>query len=139
MHGVTTNRDLLVRVLRSPAFLAGEVDTGFLDRHDAAELGGPRIDEATSQLHAVAAALAASAARRRTATPALPTGLAQCAQPAAARVVRRRDRGLRLRREGLRVEVDGRPLLVTLHALTPEAAELESEASGGASRSSGSG
>ncbi|MEU8190464.1 hypothetical protein, partial [Micromonospora carbonacea] len=31
--GVTTNRDLLVRVLRSPAFAAAEVDTGFLDRH----------------------------------------------------------------------------------------------------------
>jgi propionyl-CoA carboxylase alpha chain len=33
VHGVTTNRDLLVRVLRHPAFLAGDTDTGFLDRH----------------------------------------------------------------------------------------------------------
>ncbi|MEK8109043.1 hypothetical protein NKG94_38005 [Micromonospora sp. M12] len=33
LHGVTTNRDLLVRVLRSPAFAAVEIDTGFLDRH----------------------------------------------------------------------------------------------------------
>ena len=33
LHGVVTNRDLLVRVLRHPAFAAGDVDTGFLDRH----------------------------------------------------------------------------------------------------------
>lgn len=33
LHGVTTNRDLLVRVLRSPEFGATQVDTGFLDRH----------------------------------------------------------------------------------------------------------
>jgi len=31
--GVTTNRDLLARVLRHPGFLAGELDTHFLDRH----------------------------------------------------------------------------------------------------------
>ncbi|HVK78237.1 MAG TPA: biotin carboxylase N-terminal domain-containing protein [Kofleriaceae bacterium] len=31
--GVTTNRDLLARVLRHGAFLAGELDTHFLDRH----------------------------------------------------------------------------------------------------------
>ena len=33
IHGLTTNRDLLVRVLRHPAFLAGQTDTAFLDRH----------------------------------------------------------------------------------------------------------
>ncbi len=33
LHGVATNRDLLVRVLRSPQFAAVDVDTGFLDRH----------------------------------------------------------------------------------------------------------
>ena len=30
IHGPTTNRDLLVRVLRHPSFLAGEADTGLL-------------------------------------------------------------------------------------------------------------
>ncbi|MEO5709377.1 MAG: biotin carboxylase N-terminal domain-containing protein [Nocardioidaceae bacterium] len=34
IHGVRTNRDLLVRILRSPAFLAGELGTDFLERHD---------------------------------------------------------------------------------------------------------
>ena len=31
--GLATNRDFLLRVLRHPAFLDGEVDTGFIDRH----------------------------------------------------------------------------------------------------------
>jgi acyl-CoA carboxylase subunit alpha len=33
IHGVQTNRDLLVRVLRHPAFLAGDTDTAFFERH----------------------------------------------------------------------------------------------------------
>ncbi len=41
IHGVTTNRDLLVRTLRHPAFLAGETDTGFLDRHGLERAGHP--------------------------------------------------------------------------------------------------
>ena len=32
LHGVTTNRDLLVGVLADPAFLAGEVSTDFFER-----------------------------------------------------------------------------------------------------------
>ncbi len=64
LHGVTTNRDLLVAVLRSPAWLAGEVDTSFLQRHDPAELGRSRLDEAGLRCHAAAAALAGAAARR---------------------------------------------------------------------------
>ncbi|WP_344332255.1 acetyl-CoA carboxylase biotin carboxylase subunit, partial [Streptomyces globosus] len=36
IHGVTTNRDLLVRTLRHPEFTAGAPDTGFYDRHLAA-------------------------------------------------------------------------------------------------------
>ncbi|MHB8593888.1 MAG: biotin/lipoyl-containing protein, partial [Acidimicrobiales bacterium] len=64
IHGVTTNRDLLVRVLRHPEFLAGEIDTGFLERHDPAELGAPLAGPGTERLHAVAAAMAAQAARR---------------------------------------------------------------------------
>ena len=33
IHGVTTNRDQLVGVLRDPGFLAGDVSTAFLDDH----------------------------------------------------------------------------------------------------------
>ncbi|XTZ13776.1 acetyl/propionyl/methylcrotonyl-CoA carboxylase subunit alpha [Micromonospora echinospora] len=68
LHGVTTNRDLLVRVLRSPEFLAAEVDTGFLDRHP--EVFAPLLPADGMPLTALAAALA-SAAARRAAAPVL--------------------------------------------------------------------
>jgi propionyl-CoA carboxylase alpha chain len=68
LHGVTTNRDLLVGVLRHPEFLAGEVDTAFLERHPPAELAAGRRAPGAARLHAAAAALAAQAARRAAAT-----------------------------------------------------------------------
>jgi acetyl/propionyl-CoA carboxylase alpha subunit len=64
VHGVTTNRELLVRVLRHDEFLAGRTDTGFLQRHDPVELSAPLAGEQARRLHAVAAALAGQAARR---------------------------------------------------------------------------
>jgi propionyl-CoA carboxylase alpha chain len=78
LHGIVTNRDLLVGALRSEAFGAGETDTGFLDRHAPAELtaAGGSADPLADRLHAAAAALAAQAERRATATvyPAVPSG-----------------------------------------------------------------
>ena len=76
LHGVVTNRDLLVRILRHPEFLAGDIDTGFLERHDPAVLGAPLADGATRRLHAAAAALATQARRRRGAgvLGAMPSG-----------------------------------------------------------------
>ena len=44
IHGVTTNRDLLVRNLRHDEFAGRGTDTGFLQRHDVAELGAPLAD-----------------------------------------------------------------------------------------------
>jgi len=55
IHGVTTNRDLLVSVLTSEAFLAGDVHTGFLDGGAETVLSGT---SSTSEGAAVAAALA---------------------------------------------------------------------------------
>ncbi|HEY1990193.1 MAG TPA: biotin carboxylase N-terminal domain-containing protein [Acidimicrobiales bacterium] len=74
LHGVTTNRDLLVRTLRHPSFLSGDTDTGFLDRFDT--LTDPRADEPALRHHAVAAALAAQAGRRSAAPvqPNIPSG-----------------------------------------------------------------
>ncbi|MFI0795355.1 biotin carboxylase N-terminal domain-containing protein [Micromonospora rubida] len=74
LHGVTTNRDLLVRVLRSPEFRAAEVDTGFLDRHD--DVFAPLLPPDGVPLAALAAALASAAARRSAATvlAGLPSG-----------------------------------------------------------------
>jgi propionyl-CoA carboxylase alpha chain len=65
IHGVTTNRDLLVRILRHPEFLSADIDTGFLTRHDPAVLGAPKATAAVEQLHALAAALAGQSQRRR--------------------------------------------------------------------------
>lgn len=63
VHGVVTNRDLLVGVLRHEEFLAGATDTGFLDRHDPAGLQGAPSAELVRR-HAVAAARAARRERR---------------------------------------------------------------------------
>jgi propionyl-CoA carboxylase alpha chain len=76
IHGPMTNRDLLVRVLRHPAFRAGDTDTGFLDRHGLAALAAPLAGEPAVRHCALAAALAGAAARRA-AAPVLagaPTG-----------------------------------------------------------------
>ncbi|MEV4203313.1 acetyl/propionyl/methylcrotonyl-CoA carboxylase subunit alpha [Nocardia salmonicida] len=66
LHGLVTNRDLLVRVLRHPAFLAGDTDTAFFATHDLAVLSAPLASEADEALSIVAAALADSAANRST-------------------------------------------------------------------------
>ncbi|MEW1584231.1 biotin carboxylase N-terminal domain-containing protein [Micromonospora vinacea] len=62
LHGVATNRDLLVRVLRSPEFAAAQIDTGFLDRHP--EVFAPLLPADQVPLTALAAALAGAAHRR---------------------------------------------------------------------------
>lgn len=62
LHGLVTNRDLLVRVLRHPAFLAGDTDTAFFATHDLAALSAPLVSEDDEALSIVAAALADSAA-----------------------------------------------------------------------------
>jgi propionyl-CoA carboxylase alpha chain len=64
IHGVTTNRDLLVAILREPEFLAGGTDTGYLIRHDPAALIAAAAPAGTTALHALVAALARQAAHR---------------------------------------------------------------------------
>jgi propionyl-CoA carboxylase alpha chain len=68
LHGVRTNRDLLVNVLRHPAFLDGATDTAFFDTHGLADLAAPLADAEGIQLSAIAAALADAAGNRATAT-----------------------------------------------------------------------
>ena len=67
IHGLVTNRDLLVGVLRHPEFVAGTIDTAFLTRHDPAALGRPPVDAAGERMAAVAAALTSQADNRLTA------------------------------------------------------------------------
>ncbi|TDO67229.1 propionyl-CoA carboxylase alpha chain [Kribbella sp. VKM Ac-2571] len=59
IHGVGTNRELLVWILRHAAFLAGDTDTAFFDKHGVG--AGP--DDAVVRLSALAAALADAAGR----------------------------------------------------------------------------
>jgi propionyl-CoA carboxylase alpha chain len=64
IHGVVTNRDLLVNVLRHPAFLAGETDTAFFERHGLDTLAAPLAPPESTDLAALAAALALDSADR---------------------------------------------------------------------------
>ncbi|WP_445163745.1 acetyl/propionyl/methylcrotonyl-CoA carboxylase subunit alpha [Mycobacterium sp. Dal123C01] len=67
LHGLRTNRELLVNVLRHPAFLDGATDTAFFDTHGLAQLSAPLGDEGVVRLSAIAAALAEAAHNRVTA------------------------------------------------------------------------
>jgi propionyl-CoA carboxylase alpha chain len=65
IHGLRTNRELLVRTLEHPDFLSGRIDTHFLVRHDPVALAAPLgSDDQTLRLHATVAALASQAERR---------------------------------------------------------------------------
>jgi len=76
LHGPRTNRDLLVRVLRHPAFLAGDTDTAFFDTHDLEVLAAPLADFRSERIGALVAALADAAANRESTSVAgtLPSG-----------------------------------------------------------------
>jgi len=57
VQGVTTNREFLLQVLDHPAFVAGDIDTHFIDRHLQDALG-KGVAEVDMQRAAMAAALA---------------------------------------------------------------------------------
>ena len=64
VQGVTTNREFLLRVLdHLPAFIAGEVDTHFIDRHSS------DLDDGASEADEQRAAIAAALAEQQTARP----------------------------------------------------------------------
>jgi propionyl-CoA carboxylase alpha chain len=69
LHGVVSNRDLLVRVLRHHAFRIGDTDTGFLDRHP--EVFAPLLSSVDAVRISCLAAALAGAAGRRAAAPVL--------------------------------------------------------------------
>ena len=75
VQGVTTNREFLLRVLDHPAFIAGEIDTHFIDRHLQDELGVGAA-EASEQRAAMAATLAEQQTREseRVLVPGVPSG-----------------------------------------------------------------
>jgi acetyl/propionyl-CoA carboxylase alpha subunit len=124
IHGVRTNRDLLVNVLRHPAFLAGATDTAFFDSHGLTGLAAPRSDPQTVRLSALAAALADAAKNRQDATvfAAVPSGWRNLASGFQSK--RYRDTGggehhvqYRFTRDGLQVPGND---AVTLMSATPD-------------------
>jgi acetyl/propionyl-CoA carboxylase alpha subunit len=74
IHGVRTNRDLLVGILTEPEFLAGGTDTGFLDRHPPASLTAPVPDGWEDAAAAAVLGLRAHRRERATVQPAVPPG-----------------------------------------------------------------
>ena len=58
IHGLVTNRDLLVATLRHPSFLAGDTDTAFFDRHGLDQLARSPVEGSSLLFSAVAAAMA---------------------------------------------------------------------------------
>ena len=68
IHGVRSNRDLLVNILRHSAFLAGETDTSFLTTHGLDRLAAPVAGPDEERLAALAASLAGAALRRQQAS-----------------------------------------------------------------------
>jgi len=80
--GVVTNRDLLVSILRHPAFLAGDTTTDFIDRLDFG--AGPHGPSPEAMAPLVAAVVLCRQAANRLAAPVLgflPSGYRNSAMP----------------------------------------------------------
>ncbi|HZB23752.1 MAG TPA: biotin carboxylase N-terminal domain-containing protein [Gaiellaceae bacterium] len=112
IHGVETNRDLLVAALEHPDFAADRLDTSFLERVEV-----PRRDE---RLEALTAALAGQAARR--AGHSFPSGWRNNPSEPQRTTFQGYDVRYRL---GGPYEVNGDELDARLLACSPEAVELE--------------
>ena len=133
IHGVTTNRDLLVRTLRHPGFLAGETDTGFLERHGVQQLASPLADHEAVRRHAIAAALAGQAGRRVEAPvqASIPSGfrnnpsaLQQSTYDSGDATIEVAYRFDRSGRTLAAVEVDGRPVDIDAAVAGPDEVSL---------------
>jgi acetyl/propionyl-CoA carboxylase alpha subunit len=132
LHGIASNRDLLLGLLRHPEFLRGEIDTQFLERRSPAELCDAVQPPELDALHAAAAALARAAERRQDAPVAgfAPSGWRNNpSQPQQASFEGSRGSlavAYAFHREGLELSVNGVPLPhARLLSCTPESVELE--------------
>ncbi|MFI7112388.1 biotin carboxylase N-terminal domain-containing protein [Nonomuraea sp. NPDC050227] len=118
LHGLTTNRDLLLEIVTNPAFLAGETNTAFLSPGGPLSPLSPPSSPPSGDggLPALAAALAMAAGRRREAPvlAGLPGGWRNVrSQPARARF------------EEADVVYDPLPAGVTVVSARPEEVVLE--------------
>ncbi len=125
IHGLVTNRDLLVEVLRHPAFLAGDTHTGFLEEHGLTGSPTPgRERPELARVSALAAALAGAAANRAAATvqAGLPSGWRNVVSQPQRAAFAEAEISYRITRDGLRAE--GFPDTVLVGA-TPSLVVLE--------------
>ncbi|GAA1983867.1 biotin carboxylase N-terminal domain-containing protein [Catenulispora subtropica] len=131
IHGLVTNRDLLVNVLRHPAFLAGDTDTAFFTTHGLDALAAPLVGPEAERLSALAGALAVAAANRAAAPvlAGLPSGWRNLPSQAQRRVLSAggSDHEVRYRfsRDGLTAEGFEGVTGVTLVSATPATVVLD--------------
>jgi acetyl/propionyl-CoA carboxylase alpha subunit len=126
LHGVTTNRDLLVGIIGEAEFLAGGTDTAYLDRHAPAVLGAPLLDTQVARRHHLAAAALTLQAANRSAASAwarMPSGWRN--NPSTTqRVVLRGGADEHVvtyridRAGGVTLEVDGEAVVIEVHHST---------------------
>jgi len=129
LDGLVTNRDFLVRLLRSEPFAAGATDTGLLDREPG--LAAPLVDPAAPG-YLAAAALAAMAARRRDAPvlgfapPGFRNNFSEPQRVSFATGGEEIEVSYALRRDGAEIAVAGKALdAVRIHVLDPDEVDLE--------------
>ena len=132
VHGLRTNRDLLVNVLRHPGFLAGDTDTAFFDTHGLDRLAAPLAGEREVRLAVIAAAVAAAAHNRATAgvIAHFPSGWRNVISADQRRVFRDADGtehrvSYRVTRTGTSLPEDAGIIVVSA---TPDRVNLEHEA-----------
>lgn len=115
IHGVGTNRELLVSILEHPEFAAGKTDTHFLQRLPPSALLAEVEPRRTVSIHAAMAVLAAQAGRRAQAQVAafMPSGFRNNVSALQTHQLMHHERavtvGYSLGR-AQRVEVDGQAL-----------------------------
>lgn len=132
LHGVTSNRELLVAILREAEFSSGEIDTGYVGRHHPAHLIDSAHNPEASGVLTLAAALAAQAERRRDALVlgTLPSGWRNVFN-APQRVTfssggRQVEVAYQLCKTGLEAEVDGLAAVgVRLYSVQPAQVDIE--------------
>jgi len=115
IHGVTTNRELLVRVLEDEAFATGSTDTGFLDRRDPVALSAPLPEPRQIEQMVLAASIAGERGRRADAgvLSSLPSGYRNNPSQLTVDTYRHGERtvrlGYRILNDAVTVEIDGEP------------------------------
>ncbi|MGD9703785.1 MAG: biotin carboxylase N-terminal domain-containing protein [Acidimicrobiia bacterium] len=123
IHGLETNREQLVSVLRHPEFLAGRIDTQFLDRHPCSARAAPSAGALA------AAALALQAAERDAAAvlPHAPSGWRNLPSAPQTTTLGGHEVGYRLDRDGrtlAELTVDGETLDAAVVDCTPHRVTL---------------